>query len=101
LSLENKLNINKSFQEIISQTSSPHLLHLLSSILSTGHKQLCDKNFHIKKQKHQLSLSNLSQLEYSKKQAEIEYQETSEIRHIKEDILSKLQASRVKGSIKL
>lgn len=56
-----------------------------------------DKNAQLKKRWLNLKNSNLSEIEYRKKEKELKQSEQSEIHDIKEDIYNKLCASKTKG----
>jgi len=93
-----RLNINKTFEEIVDTASKDeNQMLMLRTILTEGKRSLIDKQAQIKKRQLNLKNSNLTEQEYRKKQKEIGIAGESETREIKEDLYNKLCASKVKG----
>eukprot|EP01016_Furgasonia_blochmanni_P035860 TRINITY_DN4018_c0_g1_i3.p2 TRINITY_DN4018_c0_g1~~TRINITY_DN4018_c0_g1_i3.p2 ORF type:complete len:333 (-),score=94.71 TRINITY_DN4018_c0_g1_i3:214-1212(-) len=70
---------------------------IIRNIISVGQSALNEKHFNLKKRWYSLKTSNISEVEYRKKERDLKKAEQDEMQEIKEDIFNKLCSSRIKG----
>lgn len=84
--------------ELLEQsTAEDAMFHIMKLVLYSGNKALIDKRQYIQKKWYHLKSSNLSEQEYRMKEKSLQRDEIDEINEIKEDILNKLAASKIRG----